>query len=68
VPTSTPDNKDDTVALLPPPDQTEEAEIQKGTDEPPSARDRKEENEENGEREGKGSVERKERNQPLRQG
>jgi hypothetical protein len=54
-PTSTPGNQDDMDALLPPPEQTEEAEIQKGINESPVTRDGKEEKEEKEEKEkGKG--------------
>jgi hypothetical protein len=59
-PTSTPGNQDDMDALLPPPEQTEEAEIQKGTNESPSPGDGKEEKEEKEEKE-RGKEERKEK-------
>jgi hypothetical protein len=59
-PTSTPGNQDDMDALLPPAEQTEEAGIQKGTNESPSAGNGKEEKEEKEEKE-KGEEEWKEK-------
>jgi hypothetical protein len=55
-PTSTPGNKDDMDALLPPPVQTEEAKIQKGMNESPSVGNGKETKEEKEEKK-KGKVE-----------